>query len=404
LEQYRKSIKQFAEISGFEDFWNSNMPFYNQILDMTIADMGEIDFIQTLESYYNETKGSYNIIISPSFIGGYASWFSRIDGKDDLYACLSTHLMKDSIPYLDGNSLLHYVWHEFGHSFVNPLTEKYADKVMAVDKLFEPIKAEMSRQAYSQWNLCVNEHIIRAIHVRLQALHMGSQQSNGLLNMELNRRFIYIEPLVEKLKEFEKQRDNSNTTFSEFYPELLHVLDSLLKIEYWKQVNINFRGPIDAVSRETKLAIIYPTQDLDREALKIAQDYAFQVFDAFVKSEGGVLSFPFIVDNQIIYADREYMDKEIKFVSCAPNPHNPEKGMLICTALSNKAIQDINDVPQGGGYDYILFLDSETVISRVCLKTPSFFILSFNNRQHELAAFIQPTPYIRFLKQLSHDC
>ena len=232
LEQYRKSIKQFTEISNFEDFWNNKIPFYNQILDMTIANMGEIDFVKTLEGYYNETKGSYNVIISPAFIGGYASWLSRTDGKDDLYSCLSTTNIKDNIPYLEEDNLLQLVWHEFGHSFVNPITEKYAEKVKSIDKLLEPIKEEMSKQAYSQWYNCINEHIIRAVHVRLLALHVSSQQSNGLLNIELSKRFIYIEPLVEKLKDFEKRRDENNITFSEFYPELLDVLNSLLAIEY----------------------------------------------------------------------------------------------------------------------------------------------------------------------------
>jgi hypothetical protein len=65
----------------------------------------------------------------------------------------------------------------------------------------------------------------------LHELHLG-QQSKELLKNELGQRFIYIEPLFEKLKDFEIQRDKNNITFSEFCPELLNVLDSLQKIEY----------------------------------------------------------------------------------------------------------------------------------------------------------------------------
>jgi len=59
LEQYRKSIKRFAEISNFETFWNSKIPFYNQILDLTISDIGEIDLIKVLEDYFNEAFDYY---------------------------------------------------------------------------------------------------------------------------------------------------------------------------------------------------------------------------------------------------------------------------------------------------------------------------------------------------------
>ena len=229
LEQYRKSIKQFAEISDFKTFWDGKQSFYNQILDITISEIPEIDLVKTLEDYFNETKENYNVVIAPAFIGGYGIEVPDADGNKNVYACLSATLMKDNIPYLSTNSLIGYVWHEFGHPFVNPLSDQYADKISASEGLFEPIKDMMSRQAYSQWLICVNEHIVRAIGVRLRELHFDSQIVKTRLEFELNNHFIYIEPFIEKLREFEKQRDEKNITFSEFYPELLTVLDSLQK-------------------------------------------------------------------------------------------------------------------------------------------------------------------------------
>ena len=396
LEQYRKSIKHFAEISKFEVFWNSKMSFYNQILDMTIANMNEVDLVKTLEEYYNETQDCYNIIILSSHGGGgYGPKITGVDGKDNIFALLSTTDIKDEIPYLSGSELTAYVLHEFGHSFVNPLTEKQADRVTSVDKLFEPIKEAMSKQAYGRWDFCLNEHIVRAIVIRLYELHIDPIRSKAILSYELSRRFIYIEPLLEKLKDFEKQRDEKNITFTDFYPELLNMLDSLQKIEYWKQVDMNFKGPIRGVATESKLAVIYPTNDLDTEALKKTQDYALLVFNTYAKSEESILladttalktdlseygiisigtiesnlflkhyahSFPFKVENKTIYADKEYTDKDIKLLTCVHNPHNPGKGMAIYTALSNSAIQDIDNIFYSGA-DYFLFLNLETIIN-----------------------------------------
>jgi len=401
LEKYRKAIKQFAETSNFEIFWNSKIPFYNQILDMTIADMLEKDLIKAMEDYFKETKESYNIIIAPAFRGGYAPRITDADGKVHIYACLSTNRLKDDIPYLSGDNILYYVWHEFGHSFVNPLSEKHSDKVASSSMLLEPIKNQMARQAYANWETVVNEHIIRAVHVRLIELHIDFQQSQKQLDNEKSNNFIYIEPLVDKLKDFERQSNENQITFSEFYPELLNVLDNLLKIEYWKQFDLSFQGPIRNVF-VGRLSFVYPTQDLDTEALKIAQNYVIQFFNNNLPLGAGILladttalktdlseylimafgtiesnlflkeyasSFPFKIENQIIYADKEYVDKDIKFVSCVPNPHNPNHGMMIATALSNRAIQDIINLNLlGGGDDYILFLNSGTVISRGVYK------------------------------------
>jgi len=53
--------------------------------------------------------------------------------------------------------------------------------------------------------------------------------------------------------------------------------------------------------------------------------------------------------------------KDISFETCLPNPHNPEKGMMIYTALSNEAVGKIGH--SHGLDDYVLFLN-DTVISR----------------------------------------
>ena len=243
LEQYRKSIKLFAGISHFETFWNTKMQFYNNILDLTIANIGKIDLtmvnmgemvldvdmIKVLEDYFNETHENFNIIISPSFRGGYGPKITDDDGNDKIYACLSTTDMKEDIPYLNGMRLLFYVWHEFGHSYVNPVTDKYSDRVESLNQLFDPIKEDMSKMAYGDWKTCVNEHVIRAVNIRLYELFLGSQISQLMLKDELRQRYIYIEPLIEKLKEFEIKRDKNNVTFTEYYPELLNMLESLQK-------------------------------------------------------------------------------------------------------------------------------------------------------------------------------
>jgi len=394
LEQYRKTIRRFAEVSNFEDFWNSRIPLYNQILDLTVAEMGEIDLVKIMEDYFNESQASYNVILSPAFSGGCGPKIPAINGKYDIYACLTTWYEKESIPYMAMEALRDYIWHEWGHSFVNPLTEKYRDRVNASSKLLEPIAKKQAGLAYPYWYQSVNEHIIRAIHVRLLELHSDPQEAKTMLNNELNMRFIYIEPFIEKLKDFEKQRDEIGITFSEYYPELINVFDSLMKIEYWKQFDMNFKGPIMEVLKESQRAFIYPTQDSDIESLKFIQDYVAKLFNMSQLRNGLLLAdttalktdlsdygisaygtiesnlflkqyahlFPFKIENKTIYADKEYTNPNIRLFSCLPNPYNSEIGMFVCTAISNNAYQ--NPVSISADVDYILLIDSETILSK----------------------------------------
>lgn len=372
LEQYRKSMKEFFKNANFGKFWNKNISFYNQILDMTIADMGKKDLVKAMEDYYNETKESYNIVISPAFKGNYGPQITDSLGKDNIYACLSTNAEKESVPYLNHNGIMGLVWHEFGHSFVNPLSEKYTERIKTSEQLFEPIRNRMTELAYSEWETCVNEHIVRAVHIRLYESNSDEEKAKKALEYEFRDGFIYIEPIIEKLKEFEKQRDEKNITFSEFYPELLNLLDSLQKIEYWKNVIGIFKGSICTVSNAEKIVYIYPTYDKDKKSLKIVQNYALKVFKWLDQSKGAlwmadttalktdladygiyafgtiesnlflkqfIASFPFRIENKTLYANKKYTEKNIKLITCVPNPFNSERGMIIYTALSNKFVK-----------------------------------------------------------------
>ena len=93
----------------------------------------------------------------------------------------------------------------------------------------------MQRQGYEHRETAVQEHILRAVEIRLERQHFGIFRARQQLKLELFKDFIYIKPLVEKLKEFEKQRDKYNITFTDFMPELLNTLEELYEMEYWKQ-------------------------------------------------------------------------------------------------------------------------------------------------------------------------
>jgi len=395
LDNYRTSIEQFAKESDFEKFWLNKNEFYKKVVDLTISDLPDKDLIKVIEDYFNESQNSYSIIISPAFRGGYGPKLPASNNKYDIYSCNTATDIKDGVPFLSKDNLIYYVWHEFGHSFVNPLTEKYSSKVFAYDKLFTPIRADMAKLNYKDLNTCVNELVIRAINVRLRELYISPVASRILLNKELENRFVYIQPVIEKLKEYEKQRDSRHITFSDFYPQLINLFDSLQNSDNSKLTERKFSGPINVAISRQKLAFVYPTFDNDKESLKTVQDYVSNIYNK-LKSEGSILisdsvalhtqlsdycimaygaiesnlflkhyksSFPFKIENNVIHADNEYSDVNTMFISCLPNPLNSQKGMVIYTAISNRYIQDINNVFHGGE-DFIAFFNRNKIISR----------------------------------------
>jgi hypothetical protein len=56
---------------------------------------------------------------------------------------------------------------------VNPVTAKHIDEVNKYSKLYDPIADIMKSNAYPNWEICVNEHIVRAVTARLLLIHEG---------------------------------------------------------------------------------------------------------------------------------------------------------------------------------------------------------------------------------------
>jgi hypothetical protein len=264
LVKYTTNLQNFAVQSNFENFWNQHLTLYKSIIEQTVNQLKDKPLIEQLESYYGRDQNSYNIILSPMFAGGKGPKLQASNGKYDLYACIQTTKIKDSIPYLHLLDIYYYAWHEFGHSFVNPLTEKYLDLVNKSGYLFDPIVDEMKQQAYSNWATCVNEHIIRAVVIRMQEIynHWDANASFMAIAMERRKQFIYIDRVIDKLKEYEIKHNETKITFEQYYPELIKAfniskteLDSIL-------ANFKFEGPVNTVS-VGKTILIYPTFQSD---------------------------------------------------------------------------------------------------------------------------------------------
>lgn len=227
LEEYRKAIKEFVDKSDFAKFFDENRELYNKMIEQTIEDSYKVDWVKALEDYYNQKQNSYNIILNTLSKGGFGPNMEAENGELDIYnICTTNKKNEDGIPYVGKDAFALFAWHEFSHSFIKPLMEKHIDEVNKSSKLFEPLRESMKKQAYGYWDICAEEHIVRAVVIRLYSLYLGEEITSKQLEYEAKRDFIYVEALVEKLKEYENLRDTKDITFAEFFPELITVFET----------------------------------------------------------------------------------------------------------------------------------------------------------------------------------
>jgi hypothetical protein len=205
---------------------------------------------------------------------------------------------------------------------------------------------------------------------------------------------VYIEPLVEKLKQFENEP--KNLTFSVFYPTLLSVFDSLATSDMDKLLHPAFNGPIQAILSSPKIIIIYPTNDSDTTALSnifqytsliqkikseeriIRSDTAalkMDLSDYSIMAYGTIESnlflskykemFPFKITGNSILTDKKHIGTRLRIITCVPNPINNKKGMLINSSVSNRNIKGVTNPFTD---DFIVFEDIDNILQHGSYK------------------------------------
>jgi len=158
------------------------------------------NIVETLEGFFGERQGGYHVVLAPLFLGNYGHTL-ELGNERVVYSFLCPmEVGGDGLPRCGGA-----LFHEFAHSFVNPLTEESKGKYRNLDTLFKPIFDRMSNLNYGDSYTIINEHILRA--VELKALHPTELQEG--LNQEEARGFVYVRPIFDLLTKYDRVRYRS---------------------------------------------------------------------------------------------------------------------------------------------------------------------------------------------------
>jgi hypothetical protein len=223
LEVFLGLLKEFEELSGFNDFFHDNEEYYLSIIGQTVNNLGDYTYVKELEDFYGVPQQSYNIILVSLYNSvGFGNSLLLPSGKREIYNTMGSGRFKEELPFFGDEKHLKYLTlHEFSHPFINPVTELFRDEIMPFAANFEKIPEQTRRNVCGEWEECINEFIVRAITTRL-----SQQESTDLgqwaYNHELARGVVHMDELLEKIKYYEANRDQY-PTFNDYYPRLLEI-------------------------------------------------------------------------------------------------------------------------------------------------------------------------------------
>jgi hypothetical protein len=225
LFAFLDSLRDFAAESRFMEFHAAHSDLFRRLVREGSRTLRQTRVVGPLEDYFGVREHGYHLILSPLLHpGGYAAEVERPPGIVDCYAILGPSRASHGRPrFWDPDALEALLWHEFSHVFVGNLPDSCRREIAADSALFEPLRARMLPQGYERWEVCADEHLVRAVGVRFVARMEGAHAAERALDLQMRLGFTYLPRLLVALERFERERALF-PTLGDFCPELTDAL------------------------------------------------------------------------------------------------------------------------------------------------------------------------------------
>jgi len=400
LDRFTSALRSFASDTDFKTFWNEHSEVYARSSEFFWNVTGSDD-IEMLESYFGTSRSSFSILPAPLSSFGFGSRIPSPDGTWDVYCTIMVphEVPPGEIEQHTARYFRHFVWHEFSHSFVNPVCDAYADRIMEYSILFEPLRQNMTAQAYGSWQICVYEHLVRAATARLIALEYGEAAGSEEVQQQLCNGFAYIKPLYEDLIFFEQNRERAGS-FEDYFPAFLETFEDVREVgtdEFTRMMGMTINS---VLMLDIPRLYVLPTAEQDAVVQSSLHTYVREIRDMFMPgseiiTDTAALSRDLSGHVLVVYGTLEgnrYLSQlsselpveiredgsiktgqtltgsRLRFISVFPNPMWNDSWLVIYTACRTEDVIGINSVYHGMT-EYVVTDDTELLESGVYEKT-----------------------------------
>ncbi|WCO01069.1 DUF4932 domain-containing protein [Psychroserpens ponticola] len=222
--KFLKLLNIFYTDADCETFFNSNKELYKTASNRFKNVYQNLDLEWYQNFYGAKPKGEFRIINGLG--NGGASYGPHImypNGNEVVYAIMGTWSVDSlGMPNYEMKEYFPTILHEFNHSFINHLVEKYRSQLQESGTIiFNKVKDEMNKQAYGNWKTMYDEALVRATVIKYMKDHNYDRRSiEKELDEQLNSSFLWTDALVKELERYDNNRDS--------YPTLEHFMTELV--------------------------------------------------------------------------------------------------------------------------------------------------------------------------------
>ena len=218
---YAAQLRDFATVSKLDAFMATHRAHYAAIEDTLGAAVEAEHPVEWFDAMFGKPKkATYTVVPSP-MTGTYNFGVraTRSDGTLELYQLLAVDT-PTGLPVVN-DELVYLLVHELAHSYINPVLAQHAAILgTPAAKLFERVQGQMKAQAYSTWQIMLDESVVRATTVVYLRDRKGDATAEATLAAERERGFLWTMELAELMQQY--QQDHQD-----YVPGLARLLTAL---------------------------------------------------------------------------------------------------------------------------------------------------------------------------------
>lgn len=222
-DAFLQSLRDFYRDTRFAEFYAAHRPMYAEAESRFARTLDAVDLAWYPAFYGSRPSLDYHVLLGMNNGGGnYGPRLLHPDGRADLFSIIGcwTHDDAGEPTYPENSDYESTIIHEFNHSFVNPVVAEHWSELAGAEPVFQAVKQPLRRWAYGDAQTMVDESLVRAA-VILYFRQAGESQESTRTRIREEQRmgFFWMDQLVDKLSEYEAQRDRY-ATLSSFMPQI----------------------------------------------------------------------------------------------------------------------------------------------------------------------------------------
>lgn len=224
--RFLEEVRNFAREAKFAEFLQSHKPLYDETNRRARQLLEREARLEWFGRFFGARPGAQFRAV-PALVNGASNYGPQIKAgaSEELYCILGVwRTDTNGLPVFDREAL-ETVAHEFCHSYVNPLVSARTKELeSAGSKLFAPVREQMQRMAYGNWQTMMHESLVRAAVVRYLDVNQGRLAATRQVMAEQKRGFAWTLELAQLLETYEDERDQYRD-FGAFMPRIIEFFD-----------------------------------------------------------------------------------------------------------------------------------------------------------------------------------